>query len=285
MENKFIPNHSLCLGCSAGMAAAEIMNAAHEPIILVLATGCLEVGTTTFPHTSWNVPTIHVAFGSAPAVASGIARARKVLGQKTKIIVIAGDGATYDIGLQSLLGMAERGEDVLYICYNNQAYMNTGIQKSGATPIGAENTTLIDWQDSQEIYKKSVIKILETMNIPYIAQSIPAFNNDLGKKIEKALKINGPKYIEILSPCIRGWYYEAKDSKKIIDLAVETNFWPLFEIESGKLKINYQPKNKIEISEWLKLQKRFKNVLENKQLIEQIQNNIDLNWQELLKKN
>src|ERR1035437_7846664 len=177
MNNQLISGHSLCLGCNAGIIGNEIMQTIDEPVVIVLATGCLEVGTTTYPNSSWPVPTIHVAFGSAPVVASGIYRAKNILiqklkkdpklkklypevDQKIKIIVIAGDGATYDIGLGALSAMAERGEDILYICYNNQAYMNTGIQKSGATPIGAENTTQPDWQNSQKLYPKSIVNLM-----------------------------------------------------------------------------------------------------------------------------
>ena len=279
---------SLCIGCGAGIIANEIIKSLNEPAIFVLATGCLEVGTTTYPHNSWPYPVIHANFGNAASVASGIARARKFnqkINKNLQIIAIAGDGATYDIGLAALSGMAERGEDVLYICYNNQAYMNTGIQKSGATPIGAQNSTLLKWEVEQKLYPKSVIKIMLAHKIPYVAQTIPIFNNDLTAKIKKAINIKGPKYIEILSPCIRGWYYEPKDSLNIINLAVETCFWPLFEYEDNQLKINYVPENKEKISTWLKLQKRFTELSKDKNLIDKLQKQINKNWEELLKEN
>lgn len=286
--NKILdPNNSLCAGCSAGIIANEIIKVLDKPAIFVLATGCLEVGTTTIPNNSWPYPIIHANFGNTASVASGIARSRKFNKKITKnlqIIIIAGDGATYDIGLAALSGMVERGEDVLYICYNNQAYMNTGIQKSGATPMGAKNTTQLEWKLNQKLYPKSMIQIMAAHNIPYVAQTIPIFKNDLSKKIKKAINIKGPRYIEILSPCIRGWYYEPKDSMNIINLAVETNFWPLLEYKYNKLKINYKPKKKVKIETWLKLQKRFLTTMKNKKLLKKIQKQIDQNWQKLIKK-
>jgi pyruvate ferredoxin oxidoreductase beta subunit len=287
MNNILKPNNSLCLGCGAGIAANQIIQAIDKPVVLILATGCLEVGTTTYPNNSWPIPIIHANFGNAASVASGIARAKKISFDAPKdlqVIVLAGDGATYDIGLSALSGMAERGEDILYICYNNQAYMNTGTQKSGATPLGAKNTTQLNWEMDQKIYPKSMIKIMLAHKIPYVAQTIPIFENDLQTKIKKALDIKGPRYIEILSPCIHGWYYEPKDSLDIIKLAVESNFWPLLEYENEKLKINYLPKEKVKIETWMKLQKRFSATMKNKELVANIQNQIDQNWQELLKK-
>jgi len=286
MTDKFISNHTLCLGCNAGIIVNEILEAIDKPMILVLATGCLEVSTTTYPNSSYNLPVIHANFGNSAVVASGIANAKKMaaIPKETQIVVLAGDGATYDIGFGALSAMVERGEDVLYICYNNQAYMNTGIQKSGATPKGALTKNYLDLSNQDKIFPKSIIDILVAQKIPYAAQTIPLFQNDLKQKVKTAINLNGPRYIEVLSPCIRGWYYEAKNSMNIINLAVETNFWSLLEYKNQKLKINYKPKKQTPIYDWLKLQKRFSALLENKDLIDSIQKEIDINWKNLIKK-
>jgi len=290
---KLLPQHRLCPGCPAGVIASTIMEVIPEPLVVVLATSCLEVGTTIYPNTAWQVPTIHSAFANSASTASGIARAKRILLTKSKkhleisklypylnenlkIVVFAGDGGTYDIGLQSLSGMAERGEDVLYICYNNQAYMNTGAQRSSATPFGA--TTSTTPEIGKKKYPKRMTEIMMAHHIPYVAQAAYGFWDDLKQKIKEALEVKGPKYIEILSPCISGWHIEAKDTVNIARLIVETGYWPLFVCKKDKLKLTYQPQKLLSLEEWFKVDPRFHFLLKDKNKIKKLQEKVKKEW-------
>lgn len=286
--------HRLCPGCGIPIIVRQILLAVKEPVVLACATGCLEVSTTIFPYTAWTVPWFHSAFENAAATISGIEAAYKALRRKgkydkeVKFIAFGGDGGTYDIGLQSLSGAAERGHDFLYVCYNNEAYMNTGIQRSGATPKGADTTTAPAGKVKQgkEQPRKDLTSIMAAHNIPYVAQASVGFWADLIKKTERAMSISGPKFMNVLQPCQLGWEYPSSDTVEIGKLAVETCIWPLYEVENGVWRLSYKPKEKKPLVEWLKLQGRFRHLFkpENKELLEELQAEVDQRWQELLKK-
>jgi len=257
------------------------------------ATGCMEVVSTIFPYTAWNVSYIHSLFENVGATVSGVEAAYKALKKKGKIkkninlIAFGGDGGTYDIGLQSLSGAMERGHNMLYICYDNQAYMNTGIQRSGATPHGANTTTSPSGKviAGKTQWRKDITEIMAAHNIPYVAQASISDWKDYMGKVEKALSIEGPKFIVVFAPCQLGWYYQKEDTIKIADLAVKSRFWPLYEVENGVHKITKDPKNVIPVEEWLKLQGRFRHLFkdENKKIIEEIQNEVNARWEKLKK--
>jgi pyruvate ferredoxin oxidoreductase beta subunit len=256
------------------------MDAAGPSTIVANNTGCLEVFSTKYPESAWEIPFIHSLFENAAAVASGVEAALKYLGKKDTINVIAegGDGGTADIGLQALSGMLERGHDILYVCYDNEAYMNTGIQRSGLTPFSANTTTSPAGKASlgNIRYKKPMPEIALAHGIPYVATATPSFAQDLQRKVKKALSIKGPKYIQIHCPCPLGWRHETTSMLDIGKLAVETGLFPLIEYENGKLsgarKITPRP-----VDEYLKAQGRFKHLLNNPEQIKKIQEIADGN--------
>lgn len=288
------PGHRACAGCGSVLAVRQALMAVEGPVVLAFATGCIEVATTIYPYTAWRVPYIHNAFENAAATISGVETAYRALKKKGKIkvdikfIAFGGDGGTYDIGLQSLSGAAERGHDFLYICYNNEAYMNTGIQRSSATPFSASTTTCPAGEaiPGKREFPKDLTAIMVAHHLPYVAQASPHNWRDYVGKVKKALSIRGPKFINVLASCFRGWRVPPTASIDITKMAVETCFWPLFEVENGEWKLNYKPKEKLPISEWIKVQGRFKHVLEdhNKHLLDEFQANVDKQWEELLKK-
>ena len=289
-ESPLAPGHRLCPGCAAPIIVRQALLATDFPIVVANATGCLEVSTSIFPFTSWRVPWIHNAFENAAATISGVETAYRALKKAGKIkktikfVAFGGDGGTYDIGLQSLSGALERGHEFLYICYNNEAYMNTGIQRSSATPKGAWTNTcpVGEVMQGKKEYQKDLTKIVIAHNIPYVAQASPAFHFDLMSKVEKALNAKGPSFINIISGCPRGWRYPANLTIKIMKLAVETGFWPLFEVEQGKYKITFDPqKNKKPISEWIKSQGRYEHLWNNQSFIKETQEMVDKNWEEI----
>ncbi|MDR3275073.1 MAG: hypothetical protein LBS81_03705 [Endomicrobium sp.] len=281
--------HRLCAGCGAGVVARQTLIAAGNiPVIVTSATGCLEVSTTVFPYTSWKTSFFHSAFENSAATCSGIEAAYRSLKAQGKIkedirfIAFGGDGGTYDIGLQSLSGAMERGHRMLYICYNNEAYMNTGIQRSGATPKGAHTTTAPAGKVRQgkEQHRKDLTQIMAAHDIPYVAQSYIGSWNDFITKAQKALAVDGPSFINVLTPCRLGWSYKPEDTMELARLAVETCMWPSYEVENGVYRINVKPKEKKPVTEFLKLQGRFKHLFkpENAHILEEIQKNIDEKW-------
>lgn len=285
--------HRMCSGCGAPIVVKMVLLASEYPVIASNATGCLEVSTCISEYTSWKIPWIHSAFENAAATISGVEtmyRSLKKQGKITgdiKFIAFGGDGGTYDIGLQSLSGAMERGHDMLYVCYDNGAYMNTGIQRSSATPFGADTTTrpagsVVPGKTEK---RKNLTKIMAAHNIPYAAQASPSHWSDLVKKVRKALEIQGPKFVNIIAPCNRGWRSRTDDAITLSRLAVETCYWPLYEIENGVTKITFKPKEKKPIVEFLKPQGRFKHLFkpENEGLLAQIQSDIDADWERLLK--
>jgi pyruvate ferredoxin oxidoreductase beta subunit len=293
-DSRFVSGHRLCAGCGAGIIMRHVLLAIDKPVIATCATGCVEVASTIFPYSSWKIPWIHSAFENSAATISGIESAYKVFRREGKIdkdivfVAFGGDGGTYDIGLQALSGAAERGHNVLYVCYNNEAYMNTGIQRSGATPKYAYTTTSPVGKviPGKLQWKKNLPEIMVAHGIPYVATAIPGRWNDFVSKVEKAVKIDRFKFIEVLSPCRLGWPHEPELTMEISRIAVETCIWPLYEVIEGKYRLTYKPKEKKPVSEWFKLQGRFRHLLlpENAPLLEEIQKEVDRRWEELLKK-
>jgi len=288
-EDLLSPGHRACAGCAATIIARQVLLAAGKDIVVGCATGCLEVVTTIFPYTAWRVPYIHNAFENVASTISGVEAAYKSLKRLAKVkrrmhfIAFGGDGGTYDIGLQALSGAAERGHRMLYICYDNEAYMNTGIQRSGATPYGAETSTcpVGEVMPGKPQYPKDMTRIMVAHRIPYVAQASPSHWNDLITKVEKALSKKGPSFINVISPCHRGWRYPMEKTIQIARLAVDTCFWPLYEVDEGKWRITYKPKEKLPLKEFTKLQGRFAHFKRWPELEEAAQEEVDRRWREL----
>lgn len=289
----FTGGHRACAGCGAAIVARQVLMAAGPNTVVASATGCLEVVSTIFPYTAWNVPFVHSAFENAAATISGVEALYRAwtrngkYNKKVNFIAFGGDGGTYDIGLQALSGAMERGHNILYVCYNNEAYMNTGVQRSGATPRGADTTTapVGKVKKGKDQYRKDLTGIMVAHGIPYVAQTVVGNWRDLTSKVEKALAIEGPKFINVFQPCRLGWSYEPEMTCEMGRMAVDTCAWPLYEVVNGQYKIT-KPKEKKPIAEWLKLQGRFRHLFrpENKPILDDIQVVTDKNWEELLKK-
>ena len=294
-EERLAPGHRMCAGCGGTIAVRNVLKALHpgDKAVVGNATGCLEVSTYTYPYTAYTDSYIHTAFESAGATLSGAETAFKALKKRGKIdetykfITFGGDGGTYDIGLQSLSGAMERGHDMVYVCYDNGAYMNTGIQRSSATPQYADTTTTPSgkFSNGKPQTRKDLAAIMAAHNIPYVAQTTFISNfKDLYTKSERAIYTPGPAFLNILAPCPRGWRYDTPDLPEICKLAVETCYWPLFEVIEGKWIVNYRPKNKLPLEDFLVKQGRFKHLFkpENQDLIQAFQEEVDRRWEELL---
>jgi pyruvate ferredoxin oxidoreductase beta subunit len=285
--------HRMCSGCGAPIIVKMVLLASEYPVVAANATGCLEVSTCISEYTAWKIPWIHNAFENAAATISGVETMYRSLKKQGKIdkdikfIAFGGDGGTYDIGFQSLSGAMERGHDMLYICYDNGAYMNTGIQRSSATPIGADTTTCPAGTcvPGKPQPRKDLTKIMAAHGIPYAAQASPSHWSDLIKKVKKALDITGPKFMNVIAPCNRGWRSKTDDAIQLSRLAVETCYWPLFEIEDGVTRVTVKPKEKKPLAEFMKPQGRFKHIFapENEGLLKLAQANVDAYWERLLK--
>ncbi len=279
-KNLFTTGHTACAGCGQAIGARLVIEAAGPNTIVVNNTGCLEVFSTKFPESAWEIPWIHSLFENAAAVASGVESALKYLGKKesTNVIAQGGDGSTADIGLQALSGMLERGHDILYVCYDNEAYMNTGIQRSGLTPFDTNTTTSpAGAQSSGNVRpKKPLPEIALAHGIPYVATCSVGYPQDLQRKVKKALSIKGPKYIQVHVPCPLGWRHETNLTFEIAKLAVETGLYPIIEYENGALISRRQIKPK-PVEEYLKTQGRFKHLLKNPDEIRKIQAIADSN--------
>lgn len=293
-EERLAPGHRMCAGCGGTIAVRNVLKALHpgDKAVVGNATGCLEVSTFMYPYTAYEDSYIHNAFENAGATMAGVEtaynalRKRGRLGDEYKFITFGGDGGTYDIGFQSLSGAMERGHDFVYVCYDNGAYMNTGIQRSSATPMYADTTTTpVGSQSNGKVQaRKDLAAILAAHNIPYVGQTTFIGNmKDLYTKAEKAIYTPGAAFLNVMAPCPRGWRYEAPDIVKICKMAVETCYWPLFEVIEGKWVINYEPKNKLPIEEFLRLQGRFKHLFKpgNEDLIAAFQAEVDKRWEDL----
>ena len=294
---RFAPGHRLCAGCGAGITVRAVMRALNpeDKAVVTNATGCLEVSSFLYPYTAWEDSFIHTAFENAGATCGGVEAAYNVLKRKGKIkdtykfIAFGGDGGTYDIGLQSLSGAMERGHDMVYVCYDNEAYMNTGIQRSSATPRFASATTTPPGKVSggKQQNKKDLTEIMVAHNIPYVAQTTFYGNmKDIHTKAHKAIYTEGAAFLNVLSPCPRGWRYNTPEIQKICRLAVQTCVWPLFEVIDGEYYLSHKPVQKLPVEEFMKVQGRFKHCFKpgNEWMLEQAQKYVDEKWEALLKK-
>jgi pyruvate ferredoxin oxidoreductase beta subunit len=283
----------LCQGCGIPAVVRTVLGSFDRPVVVVNATGCLEVATTRFPTTAWNVPWVHVAFENAAAVASGVEAAKRALrrrnalreDQDPAVVVFAGDGGTYDIGLQALSGALERGHRFLFVCYDNEAYMNTGIQRSGATPFGASTTTSPSGLESlgKAQQRKDMTAIAIAHHVPYVAQAAGSHWQDLSEKVERAAAVDGPAFLNVLTNCPLGWGHEPRIGIHVLDAAVESCFWPLYEVVDGHFRLTYEPDEMLPIEEWLRPQARFAHLLrpENADLVAEIQRRVAADWEDL----
>ena len=300
LPTKLTSGHRLCAGCAESIIARQVLMATDKPIVAANATGCFEVSTTIFPYSAWNIPWVHTAFANGAATGAGVEAAYQALRRRGKIkeemrfVTFGGDGGTYDIGFQALSGMAERGQQLMYVCFNNEAYMNTGIQRSGATGFGASTTTSPAGtvQQGKTEYPKDLTMIMAAHDIPYVAQVSPHNWRDLISKCEKGFECGGPAFINAVSPCPRGWRFASEDTINMAKLAVETCVWPLYEVVNGKyaltaesLKIANGVMEKKPVEEWFKAQGRYKHMLkpENADLVKGVQEELDRKWDRLLK--
>lgn len=298
----FLSGHRACAGCGPATVIRLVLKAVRGPTIVTSVTGCMEVVSSIYPYTSWALPWIHTAFENAGANASGIEAALKVLKKKGRVeqdqidvIAFAGDGGTYDIGFQALSGAVERGHDFLYVLYDNEAYMNTGIQRSGGTPHGASTTT----SPAGEVipgklqYKKPIADIMVAHDMQYVATASPYYWKDLISKSRKGIEVNGPAFLHAFAPCPRGWRYDTSKSIEISRSAVETCIFPLWEAIDGEYELSapskviaLKPDRKKQVREYLKIQARFRHLFTPKfeKVIDDIQRMTDERWKRLLRK-
>lgn len=301
VQDRITGGHRMCAGCGAPMAVKWILKAIKEEDQAVIsnATGCLEVSLGVYPYSAWKDSYIHTAFECASATGSGVEAAYKALKARGKVkdnykfITFGGDGGTYDIGFQSLSGAMERGHDMLYVCYDNGAYMNTGIQRSSATPKGADTTTSPQGKESlgKDQNRKDLTQIMASHHLPYVAQTVPPipgtkYMMDLYNKSDRAInEFKGAKFMNVLVPCPRGWRCDTATELDLVKAAVETCWWPLYEVIDGEYKLSYKPKEKLPIEAWLKPQGRFKHLFQSeagKAKIAEIQAEVDKRWKQLL---
>jgi pyruvate ferredoxin oxidoreductase beta subunit len=291
-EEYFAAGHRACQGCGEALAIRLMCKALGKDTVIVNATGCMEVISTMYPTTAWKLPWMHVAFPNAAAVASGVEAGLSILRRKGKIadryvktVAIGGDGGTVDIGLQALSGAMERGHDMLYVCFDNEAYMNTGIQRSGSTPFGASTTTAPPGAVSSgnPTWKKNTPEIMVAHNIPYVATACHSYPIDFMNKVKKARSIKGPAYIQCLSVCPTGWRCPSGDCIKMGRLAVETGAFPLYEVENGVYKLSADmPETLRPLEDYTKLQGRFRHLTPDE--IAYFQDRVKLEYKKLVNK-
>jgi len=292
---RFTGGHRMCAGCGAPIVVRNVLRALkpEDHAVIGSATGCLEVSSCLYPYSAWTDSFIHSAFENAAATVSGAEAAYRSLKKagkldnNTKFIAFGGDGGTYDIGFQSLSGAMERGHDMVYVCYDNEAYMNTGIQRSSSTPKYADTTTSPAGKvvPGKTQFKKDLTMIMAAHNLPYVAQTAPFKNmKDLYEKAEKAIYTPGAAFLNVLSPCPRGWRYDTPKLMELVELAIDSCIWPLYEVIEGEFKLNYKPKKKLPVTDYLKPQGRFRHLFakENAPLLEELQQEVDRRWNKLL---
>ena len=293
-EERLAPGHRMCAGCGGTVTVRAVLRALRpgDRAVVGNATGCLEVSSFMYPFTASEDSYIHNAFENAGATLSGVETAYRVLKKKGKIedtfkfITFGGDGGTYDIGFQSLSGAMERGHDMVYVCYDNGAYMNTGTQRSSATPQYADTTTTPAGKvsDGKIQVRKDLTAIMAEHHIPYAAQTTFTGNfKDLHPKAERAIYTPGAAFLNVMSPCPRGWGYDPSELMTICRLAVDTCNWPLYEVIDGKWMLNYIPKKKLPIEDFLRPQKRFKHLFKpgREELLVRFQAEVDRQWEAL----
>ncbi|MFH1031841.1 MAG: pyruvate synthase subunit PorB [Chloroflexota bacterium] len=290
-EEFFASGHRACLGCAEALAVRLTCKALGRNIIIVNATGCMEVISSQLPRTAWRVPWIHTLFENTAAVASGVESGLIAMIAKgkredkgTKVVAMGGDGGTSDIGFQALSGALERGHNFAYFCFDNEAYMNTGIQRSSATPFGASTTTTPASKDSigQVTWKKNMTEIAVAHNIPYVTTACPSYPFDLMNKVKKAVAVKGPAYVHVLSPCPTGWRCAPDQAIEIGRLAVQTRVFPLYEVENGRYKFEPPPVEPRPVKDYFKGQGRFRHLSEA--TIAQIQERVDREYFKLVEK-
>ena len=291
-EEFFCSGHRACQGCGEALAIRLMCKALGKDTVIANATGCMEVIATPYPATAWTLPWIHVAFPCAAAVGAGVEAGLKVLRRKgvnpdryIKTVTIGGDGGTVDIGLQALSGAMERGHDMLYVCFDNEAYMNTGIQRSSATPFGASTTTAPAGKASigNKTWKKNVPEIMVAHNIPYVATASPSYPIDFMNKVKKARSIQGPTYIHCLSVCPTGWRAKSEECIKLGRLAVETGVFPLYEVENGVYRLTVEMPDPLRpVTDYIKAQGRFRHLTPDE--IRTIQRRVNLEYRKLMNK-
>ena len=289
VEEPLAPGHRACQGCGEVLALRQVMKALGNNVIVVSATGCMEIISSPYPQSAWRVPWLHVAFENAAAVASGVEAAYKAMIRKgrlednrTTFLAIAGDGGTADIGIQALSGALERGHNFVYVCLDNEAYMNTGIQRSSSTPYGAGTTTSPPGKKSigQQTWKKNMPAIAAAHDIPYVATASPAYYVDLMNKAKKASLVDGPAYLHIFSPCPTGWRCAVEDAVQTARLVVQTKIFPLYEVIDGKYRLSRKLKKFKPVNDYFKLQRRFRHLTEED--IALIQERVDREYDRLL---
>jgi pyruvate ferredoxin oxidoreductase beta subunit len=285
----FTPGHRACVGCAEALAVRLVAKALGEDVIMVNATGCMEIISSPYPDTSWDVPWIHTLFENTAAVASGVETALKVMRRKgklkdprrIKVVAMGGDGGTMDIGFQALSGMLERGHDCLYICYDNEAYMNTGIQRSSATPFGASTTTSPAGHMSkgQQTWKKDMPAIAAAHGVPYVATACPSYPFDLMAKVKKAVAVRGPCYLHVMSVCPTGWRAPSDLAIRMGRQAVECGVFPLYEVERGEWRLSMDFEKLIPVADYMKGQGRFRHLTEED--VAAIQKHVTKSWHAL----
>ena len=283
-QELFGPGHRMCTGCGPAATARMTMKALQKPAIVVNATGCLEVASSIYPDTAWKVPWVHTLFENTAAVASGIEASLRKQGKIDAVDIIAfgGDGGTFDIGIQALSGALERKHDFTYICYDNEAYMNTGIQRSGATPYGASTTTtpagskIAGKMDA----KKDLIGVCVAHGVEFAATASVAYWNDYMTKVRRAAAVKGPAVLHVIAPCPLGWRFETSETIKLAKLAVQTRYFPLYEVENGKYKLSMKVPKPAPLEDFLKPQGRFRHLFapEFTKNLEELKRQVDRNW-------
>jgi pyruvate ferredoxin oxidoreductase beta subunit len=291
-----MPGHKACGGCGLPIIVKQIFSQVEDPVVVSVATGCLEIISSGYPTSAWNVPFIHSAFENAAATISGTEAAYKALQRKGRLPVkdkpikfaaMAGDGGTYDIGLQALSGALERGHNFVYICFDNEAYMNTGGQRSGGTPMFSSTTTAPAGKvkPGKLQFKKDLTLICAMHHIPYAAQASPSKWRDMMGKARKAFDADGPAFLNTLSVCPTGWKSDPKLGMEITQNAVDSCMFPLYEVEKGMIKLTYKPREKMPVVEYMKTMGRFRHMLKpgKEEQVEQLQQLVDERWEYLLK--
>ncbi|MEO0077976.1 MAG: thiamine pyrophosphate-dependent enzyme, partial [candidate division WOR-3 bacterium] len=298
----FSSGHRACAGCGEALAVRQILLAAPQPVVGIMPTGCTEIFSSIYPHSAWQIPMIHTAFETGASTASGVETAYRFykkmgrMKEDVKFIAFGGDGGTYDIGLQAISGAFERRHKFLYVCTDNEGYMNTGIQRSSATPYGAHTTTSPAGSvvPGKTVHRKDIMEIVIAHNPAYAAQTTISVGRqamtgwrDLNEKVQKALAADGPAFLNVLVPCPLGWGHPGAQTIEMAQLATETCFWPVYEYENGRYRITYEPKDKRPIEEFLKPQGRFNHLFKDetgRQVIAELQRYVDAQWELLHKR-
>jgi pyruvate/2-oxoacid:ferredoxin oxidoreductase beta subunit len=280
-EHLFTPGHTACPGCASPIVVRNLMKVFGKDTIIYAPACCLLVFGGTYPYIAWKVPYLHEAFENTGACISGVKRAVKKLGRQSLVVGVAGDGGTYDIGIQALSGAAERNEDVIYVCYDNEAYMNTGIQRSGSTPYGAATTTtpIGSVIPGKMHHKKNMAEIMRAHEVPYMATASVGYPKDFLRKAEKARDTDGFRYLHVFAPCPTGWRHDPALTIEMARKAVESGMWTLYEAEYGEITNVYTPKKKIPVKDYVRGQGRFRHFTEA--MVDELQRYADRKWKHM----